>query len=208
MERCHDIVKHWTVHPTRSDLTVSRTQAGLSYYGASHCSFSACRGGWEKHRGRGQDLNDVQGLDFNVRFLPLEGIHRFLGKVHNNLSPLSIAVDLFQPARQNPAKEQMIGVQLQSWRCAAAGHIDDDSLWIVLDGANNAVLHPSVTARVSPDSQLLIWQNIIIFSVGNFGHKWRVISVNSSTVPVSHRVWESWLVAQAEMWYPGSPAGT
>lgn len=68
------------------------------------------------------------------------------------------------PVQQNPVKVQMLAFQLQLWPNAPAGEVDDDELWIVLDIANNAVLHLSQFCWVGPHCQLLAGrENIYMF---------------------------------------------
>lgn len=68
--------------------------------------------------------------------------------------------DLLVPVQHNPVKVKVLAFQLQLWPNAPAREINNQTIWIVPDRADNPVLHLSHSCWVGPHCQLLS------------GHKW------------------------------------
>lgn len=106
---------------------------------------------------------NVQYFNFIMFLLYLEGLH--CAKIPCKGIDEKMCIPRFStlylvPVQQNPVKMQMLAFQLQHWPNTPAGEVYDDKLWIVLDIANNTVLHLSQFCWVGPHCQLLAGQRI------------------------------------------------
>lgn len=74
------------------------------------------------------------------------------------------------PVQQNSVKVKVLAFQLQLWPNAPAGEVNDDKLWIVLDIANDTVLHLPQFGWVGPHCQLLAGQKNIYMYQCYYSH--------------------------------------